>query len=155
MLIKLVFFPFFLLIPRKSIDLQRMEGWSEPLCVNRYLLSTTESEFIDPKLPNVLQYNVLNVQSQVKVFGDSHFGKNEFIINTYQSTSDGMYLIFAIVILESVEVCKLHAETNSKYDGIDFLCYQCLDFLSKKKPFSYYFTQDLKHPNFSILNLVL
>ena len=99
--------------------------------------------------------NVINVQSQAKLFCLLTLGKNEFIIDTYQSTSDGVYLIFAIVILESVEVCKLHAETNSKYDGIDFLCYQCLDFLSKKKPFSYYFTQDLKHPNFSILNLVL
>ena len=121
MFIKLVFFPFFLLIPRKSIALQRM--------------GVEWTTLIDPKLSNAVKYNVLNVQSQVQLFGKNHFGKNEFIIDSYQSTSDGAYLIIAIVILESVEVYKLHAKTKSKYDGIDFLCYQCLDFLSKKNPF--------------------
>ena len=56
----------------------------------------------------------MNVQSQVKLYGESHRGKNEFIIETYQKTSDVVYLVIAIVILESVEVLRMHTKKKLK-----------------------------------------
>ena len=85
-----------------------------------------------PHLPNAVQYNVLNIQSQIKSYDKSHHGRNEFILETYENTCDGTFLIICIVILEDVEVEKFHTKTTSKYDGIHFITYQCLEFLSTK-----------------------
>ena len=108
-----------------------------------------------PLLPNAVQYNVLNIESQIKSYGKTHHGRNELILETYENTCNGTFVVIGIVILEDVKVVEFHTKTTSKYDGIDFITYQCLEFLSKKKTFKFYFTQDIRCPSFSILGLAI
>ena len=104
-------------------------------------------------LPNVETYNVLNVKEQVKNY-NTH-GRNEFLVETYKSTTEEVYFVLGIVILEDVEVLKIHTRVADKYDGIEFVAYQCLDYLSKTKLFKFYFTQNILKPSFSILSLAM